>query len=316
MKTLLKKLPMPMVGTMLGFAAAGNLIQSYGEVYRNILGGIAGVIFILLTIKFISDFDGLKNDLNTPIGASVFPTYSMTIMLFATYINPFNKTVAYVVWIIGIVLHLALVIFFTNKYVRAFKIKQVFPSWFIVYVGIAVAAVTSKAFHPTIGQIAFWLGFVCYIILLFVVGKRVFVVKEIPEPAMPTLMILAAPGSLCLAGYINAFEAKNMALFWVLLILGQGIYLYALTRLPGLLRLKFYPSYSSFTFPLVISALSLKLSNGFLTAGGMNTGILPVIVKVEELIGIVMIFYVLVRYLLFIGKNIMDSNEVKRMETN
>lgn len=301
MNTFLKKIPMPIVGVMLALAVLGNLVQPYGDIYRNILGGISGIIFVITTIKFLSDWKGLKKDLDTPIGGSVFLTYTMGIMLLATYIKPYNYTIAYIVWTVGILLHVVLLLRYTFKFVRNFNIKQVFPSWFIVYVGIAVAAVTGKAFQPTIGQIAFWFAFVCYIILLFVVGKRVFIVKEIPEPALPTLVIYAAPGSLCLAGYLNCFDTKNMILFWLLLVLSQGIYLFVLIRLAGLLKLKFYPSYSGFTFPMVISAMALKLSNGFLIKQGLNTGVLPTIVKVEEAIAIILVFYVLIRYMIYIS---------------
>lgn len=288
---------MPIVGIMLAFAALGNLVQSYGEVYRNIMGSISIILFIVATAKFACDFQGLKKELDNPIAASVFPTYSMGIMLLATYVKSYNGSVAYGVWIVGILIHIVLIIIFSRKFIKNFNIKQVFPSWFIVYVGIAVAAVTGKAFNQTVGQYAFWFAVISYLILIFVVGKRVFVVKEIPEPALPTLIIFSAPGSLCLAGYLNAFDQKNFFMFLLLLVLSQGFYIFALSKLVGLLKLKFYPSYSGFTFPLVISALALKLSNGFLMNQGITIPILPVLVKVEELIAVIIVFYVLIRYL-------------------
>jgi len=226
----------------------------------------------------------------------------MGIILLATYIKPYHNVIAYVVWITGIILHITLVLFFTLKYVKNFNIKQVFPSWFIVYVGVAVAAVTGKAFNQTVGVYCFWFAFICYLILLFVVCKRVFIVKEIPEPATPLTIIFAAPASLCLAGYLNVMDSKNLGLFWLLLLLSQGFYLFALVKLVGLLKLKFYPSYTAYTFPLVISALALKLSVTFMIAKNISVGILPILVKVEEFIAVVMVFYVLFRYLLHIGK--------------
>lgn len=311
MKEFLKKIPMPIVGLMLAFAALGNLVQSYGSIYRNIFGIISAILFVITTVKFICDLDGLKKELSTPIGASVFPTYSMGIMLLATYIKPYNGMISYGVWIIGIILHIGLIIGFTGKFVKGFNIKQVFPSWFIVYVGIAVASVTGKAFNPTVGQVVFWFALVCYLILIFVVGKRVFVVKEIPEPALPTLIIFAAPGSLCLAGYLNCFDNKNLFMVWFLLILSQGIYILALIRLVGLLKLKFYPSYSGFSFPLVISALALKLSSGFFVAQGTKIAFLPVVVKVEEIIAVILVLYVLVRYIASVAKNMNEKSVTK-----
>lgn len=311
---VLEKIPMPIVGTMLAVATLGNLVQSYGDHYRNILGILAGIIYIIVTIKFISGFEDLKGDLNTPLGASVFPTYSMSMILLATYIKPYFEVLAILFWVVGIVLHIILIIFFTNKYVRNFNMKHVFPSWFIVYVGIVIAAVTGRAFNPQIGHVAFYLGFVCYLFLLFMVGKRVFIVKEIPEPALPTFVIFSSPGSLCLVGYLNNFYEINMILFWILLILSQTIYLIAISKLPTLLKLKFYPSYSSFAYPLVISALALKLSNGFLQAKGYDTGALSVVVLIEEFIAIIMVFYVLIRYIHFIKNNESISNRKQRLD--
>lgn len=297
MKDFFKKIPMPVVGLMLSLAALGNLIQSYGDVYRNILGLLATIIFILATIKFLTNISLLKEDLSTPIGASVFPTYSMGIMLLATYLKPYSNGGAFGLWMLGILLHVILMIYFTIKFVKNFNIMQVFPSWFIVYVGIAVASVTGRAFYPVIGQIAFWAAFLSYLILIPIVGKRVLVTKNIPEPALPTLIIFAAPGSLCLAGYINSFETKHMILFGFLLIVSQLIYILAVIKLITLLKLKFYPSYAGFTFPLVISAIGLKASNAFLMSKGFSFGFLPVLVKVEEIIGVFIVFYVLLRFI-------------------
>lgn len=303
MNNLLKKIPMPFVGTMLGVVVLGNLVQSHGAVYRSMFGTLAGVIFVLTTMKLLINFEDLKKDLEPPIGASVFPTYAMAIMVFSTYFVSFHKTIANIIWILGLALHLILIVNFTRKYMRNFNLAQVLPSWFIVYVGVAVAAVTGKVFHPQIAKGAFFFGLASYLILLMPVIKRLYVWKDIPDPAKPTLAILAAPGSLCLAGYLNAFEDKNRWIFLILLIVSQGMYLYVLFKLPQLLKLKFYPSYSSFTFPLVISAMALKLSNVYIINQGYTIGIVSFMVQIEELIAVIMTLYVVVRYFIAISQN-------------
>lgn len=63
---------------------------------------------------------------------------------------------------------------------------------------------------------------------------------------------------------------------------------------------KFYPSFSAFTFPLVISAISIKLANGFLVNSGQALAILRYIVKFEELVAILMVLYVLIKYVQFL----------------
>ncbi|WP_312906565.1 TDT family transporter [Tissierella praeacuta] len=301
MKEIIKRLPIPIVGLMLALAATGNLVLSYGEKYRNIFGIFSAIILILVLMKIIMFPKGVSESLDNPVVASVFPTLSMGIMLLSTYLKPFASSLAFGMWIIGLVLHIVLIIYFTKKYIFNFNIKKVFPSWFIVYVGIVVSSVTAPAFNrANIGQVLFWFGFISYFLLLPIVFKRVFQIKEIPEPALPTIAIFAAPVALCLAGYINSFQEKNMFIVYLLLTLSQLSYLFVLLQLPRLLKLKFYPSYSAFTFPLVISGISVKLTNGFLVNAEKPITMLKYLVKFEELIGIIIVLYVLIRYISFL----------------
>ncbi|MEY8415479.1 TDT family transporter [Tissierella praeacuta] len=301
MKEIIKRLPIPIVGLMLALAATGNLVLSYGEKYRNIFGIFSAIILILVLMKIIMFPKGVSESLDNPVVASVFPTLSMGIMLLSTYLKPFASSLAFGMWIIGLVLHIVLIIYFTKKYIFNFNIKKVFPSWFIVYVGIVVGSVTAPAFNKAnIGQVLFWFGFISYFLLLPIVFKRVFQIKEIPEPALPTIAIFAAPVALCLAGYINSFQEKNMFIVYLLLTLSQLSYLFVLLQLPRLLKLKFYPSYSAFTFPLVISGISVKLTNGFLVNAEKPIAMLKYLVKFEELIGIIIVLYVLIRYISFL----------------
>ncbi|WP_406243575.1 TDT family transporter [Tissierella carlieri] len=301
MKEIIKKLPVPIVGLMLALAAMGNLVLSYGEIYRNIFGVLSAIILVLVLVKIIMFPKGVSEAIDNPVVASVFPTLSMGIMLLATYLKPLAPSLAFGIWIIGLVLHGVLIIYFTKKYLFNFGIKKVFPSWFIVYVGIVVGSVTAPAFDKAnIGQILFWFGFISYFALLPIVLKRVFKVKDIPEPALPTLIIFAAPVALCLAGYMNSFQEKNMFIVWLLVALSQFSYLCVLLQLPKLLKLKFYPSYSAFTFPLVISAISIKLTNGFLVEIEKPIAILKYVVNFEELVALAIVIYVLIRYIGFL----------------
>lgn len=303
MKNLLKKLPLPITGLMLGFAALGNLIQSHSEILRNLFGLISVIIFPLVVLKLIMFKKGVKEALENPVIASVFPTFSMTMMLLATYIKPFSSTIALLFWFAGLILHITLIIWFTQKFVlyNNYNIKKVFPSWFIPYVGIAVASVSSGAVGmQAIGKVIFWFALISFVVLLSIVLKRIFVVKEMPEPTKSTIAIIAAPASLCLAGYMNSFEFKSIVLVHILLIVSQVLYWGVILYLPKLLKLQFYPSCSGFTFPLVISGLALKLTNGFLTKTGSPISFLPMLVTIEEIVAVAACIYVLIRYIRFL----------------
>ncbi|OLS02688.1 TDT family transporter [Tissierella creatinophila] len=300
MNQLLKRIPIPMAGLMLALAAGGNLVGSYGTLYRNILGIISAILLVFLLAKIIKYPSAVKEELKNPVVASVFPTLTMGMMLLATYIKPFTANVAFGMWIVSILGHIALMVKFTMDYIIKLDIKKVFPSWFIVYVGIVVGSVTAPVFEmQSLGKIFFWVGIVSYFLLLPIVFKKVRL-GTMPEPALPTLAIFAAPVALCLAGYMNSFETKNMVIVWGLVILSQLNYIFVLSQLPKLLKLKFYPSFSGFTFPLVISAISIKLTNGFLVNSGQTIYVLRYIVKFEEIVAVLMVLYVLLKYIQFL----------------
>lgn len=301
MNKVFKKVPIPMAGLMLALAATGNLVLSYGEVYRNIFGILASIILIFILGKLIIDFKDVLENLKNPVMASIAPTFTMGIMILSTYINKLSSSVALSIWVIGLVLHIILIVYFTLKFILKFDVNKVLPSYFIVYVGIVVGSITAPSHNlAKIGQGLFWFGLVSYAILLPIVIYKVFVIKKIQEPLKPILIIFAAPASLCLAGYLASFPEKNMTIVGILAVLSVIMYLGSLVILPKLLKLKFYPSYSAFTFPLVISAIAIKQTNGFLIKKGTEIVLLKYVVYFETVVAVLIVAYVLYKYMKFL----------------
>ncbi len=298
---MIKKIPLPIAGLMLALAATGNLIQTYSQELRLVFGALSAIIGILLIIKITMYPKTLLEDLKNPIMASVAPTFSMACMLLSVYIKPYLSSVGSVVWYIGLILHCLLIILFTLRFILKFDIKKVFPSYFIVYVGLAVVSITAPAFGMQMfGQIVFWFSFICYLILLAIISYRVIKIKGIPEPAQPLNIIFAAPASLCLAGYLSSFDTKSMMIVYFLAALSMLMYLLALIQLPKLLKLKFYPSFSALTFPMVISAIAIKMTDGFFTKLGNPQMFLKYIVIIQTFIAVILVLYVLIKYILMI----------------
>lgn len=301
---MIKKLPLPIAGLMLALAATGNLLMSYGNGIRNIFGILSFVVMLLIVAKVVAAPSSVKEGFENPVVASVMPTFSMGIILLATYIKPFAASLAFGVWVFGIVLHVIFILAFTAKYMLNFNIKKVFPSYFIVYVGIVCASVTAPAFGMTaLGKAIFYFGFIAYLVLLPIVMYRTTKFKEIPEPALPTFIIYAAPASLCLAGYLSSFEAKSIIMIGFLGTLASVMCIFAFTKVFGLLKLKFYPSYSAFTFPFVITAIAFKGLNGFLVKNEIAVSGLKYLVYALELWAAGIVVYVLIRYFIFLTKS-------------
>lgn len=298
---MIKKIPLPIAGVMLGFAALGNLLQSYSESIRLACGLISLILGLLLLCKIIMYPSMIKEDMKNPIMAGVAATFPMAIMLLATYAKPFLGQGSIYIWYLGLLIHLALIIYFTINFILKFDIKKVFTTYYIVYVGIAVSSVSAPAFEKTnIGTLAFWFAFISCLLLLIVVTYRYINFKDIPNPAKPLFCIYAAPVSLCLAGYMQSIQTKSLPLVIFLGALSLIIYIIVLFKLPKLLKLPFFPSYSAFTFPFVISGIAMKMTMGYLGKLGYNVGFFKYIVLLQTIIATLLVLYTLYRYIVFL----------------
>lgn len=298
---MIKKLPLPIAGVMLGFAALGNLLQSYSESIRLLCGLISLILGLLLIFKVIAYPSLIKEDMNNPITAGVSATFPMAIMLLSTYAKPFIGQSSIFIWYFGIILHITLIVYFTIKFIFNFNIKKVFPTHFIVYVGLAVSSVSAPIFEKIfIGTLAFWFAFIMCMILLVIVTYRYIKHNEIPNPAKPLFCIYAAPVSLCLAGYIQSVQTKSLLMVGFLAILSLIIYVLVVFNLVKYLKMPFFPSYSAFTFPFVISAIGMKMTMAYLTKAGHTVTFLKYLVLIQTVIATILVIYTLFRYILFL----------------
>ena len=303
MKSLIRSIPLPLSGVMLGFAALGNLLQSYSEAMRTACGIVSFLLLILLLLKLAMFFSDVKKDLSDPVLASVSAPFPMGLMLLSVYTKPFLGIAAAVIWYFAIVLHLALIVYFTVRFLFKLDLKKVFASYFIVYVGIAAASVTAPAYSAeALGEAIFWFAFVCFIALLLLIAYRYLKLRAISEPARPFFCIFAAPASLCLAGYIQSAAQKSPTFILIQAVLSLALYLMALVGLPKLLKLKFYPSYAAFTFPFVISAIAIKQAAAALSKLNVPVPAFATVATVQTAIAAGLVLYALIRYTMAIVK--------------
>ena len=308
---MIKKVPVPLCGVMLGTAALGNLLQGLfnnvlapeagiGDPIRNICGVFAAFLLVLILLKLIMFPGMIKEDMQNPIMAGVSATFPMGVMILSTYIKPFAGGLAQIIWFIGIALHVALIIYFTMKFVAKFELGKVFTTWFIVYVGIAVAGVTAPVYEKTgLGAITFWFGLVTLIPLLFVVYKRYASDLPMPAPAKPLIGIYAAPMSLCVAAYVQSVMPKNFTFLLIMWAVATALYVFGLVKSLPLVK-NFFPSFAAFTFPFVISAIASLQTMA--CAKNMEHPLpwLKPIVLIEALIAVVFVVFVYAKFMKFI----------------
>ena len=302
MRDIIKKVPIPTAGVALGLAALGNLLQPYAEVAHIICGALSLFLVAMIVAKVVLFPSMIRDDLQNSIFASVSATFFMTLMQLAGYLAPVAIVPAFGLWCAAIAGHFILMGWFTSHFIRRFKLAEVFPTYFICYVGIIVAAVTSPVFGmEAFGRGIFWFGLACFAVLLATVVAR-YLKHEIPEPARPLFCIFAAPMGLSLVGYLAVTPNPDPLFVGVLMGLGQVMLVGVATQLPKFLALKFYPSYAAMTFPFVISAMALGKGMQALYAAGVTIPALPMVealIALETVFAAVMVTYVFVHYMRF-----------------
>lgn len=302
MKTFLKCVPLPMCGLILGLAALGNLLFIEGYATSSaVFFVIALVMMVPVLLKIMITPRQVLADLKNPIVASVAPTFTMAWMLICTFLKrlvPMFYLINWL-WLMAVGLHFILMLYFVMVHILPDKLKfaNIYPSWFITFVGIGVISNTAKIFALTLGKIIIWVALALYFILLPVILKRISQYRQMKEGTWPLITILAAPGSLCLSGYLTVITDKSLPFIIFLVILSQTLYFAILYFFKTMLKVKFYPSYGAFTFPMVITATVMSKTYQLFADNPAIAELLRVLMVFETWVAVLIVCYVLICYL-------------------
>lgn len=298
---MIEKIPIPICGLILAFLSLGNLLNDTHPLLKVACGIIGIVLLILILSKLVLYPKKIKEDFKNPIIASNSGTFSMSLMILSTYISPFMPSIAYGIWILGVALHILLIVYFTHHFIiRNFNISTVYPSYWIVFVGITMGAITAHAHNlDEIGFIFFLVGFIGMIFTFPLVIYRYINYKDIPNANKPLICIFTAVLSILIVGYLNSYNDISIEFLMIMYIFACIFYIFALTKLIEYRNLDFYPSFAAFTFPFVISGLATK---GVISKIGPNI-ILNSVLSIETVIATAIVLYVLIRYMKFLSRN-------------
>ena len=298
---IIRNLPLAITGLILAILSLGKIFADFSSIFFI----IGSVLIFLVLLKLVLHFEAFNKELNQLIALSTFGTFSMALMLFSTYLKPLflplSQTIAFGIWILGIIIHLTIIILFTKNYILAnFDIENVFATWWIVYIGITMAAITAPAYDlQQYGFIFFGIGFILMIPTLILISYRYLKFTAIEDKNKPFICIYTALLSILIVGYVNAMNINGN--FLSLIYLGAFIFyifaIYHAIRLLVLERLEFMPSFSAFTFPFVISAIATGEAYKF-----FGLGILNYLFYIQAIIALVLVIFVSYKYLRFLMK--------------
>lgn len=302
----LRCLPTPMTGLALGIATLGVCLELALPLHfwaQMICAFCALFFWGLLALRFILHPDTMLSDIRHPVLGSIVPTFTMCLMIMSVTFRHFSTAFGTGLWVVGLVLHLIAVVVFTYYRMREPNMEHMVPSWFIGPVGIIVADLTFPgiAGWDPFMVLLLTIGIVAYGILLPLMIYRLVFVGTLPQAAQPTIAIMAAPASLCLAGYVTVVKEPHLLLVALLFGIALLMTFFIYVSFWRLLRLKFSPGYAAFTFPMVVGPTALfktalMLESHFPQASEYVRE-LRLMGDIELAIGAVVIIYVAILYL-------------------
>ena len=146
--------------------------------------------------------------------------------------------------------HFALMAWFTKKFLFAFDLKNVHATYFIAYVGIIVASLTSADLRHA--------GFRKRPVLVRVrllrrpvrARDRSLRPHEVAAPAKPTFCVYAAPMSLFACGYLAVTPDPDLTLVTVMAVAAQALFVFVLAQVPKFVKGRLLPELRRDDLPL------------------------------------------------------------------
>lgn len=258
-KELLRDLPISLCAVGVSLCTLGNILLVFNfQTPRYLALLIGGLIIGLMLAKACLFPYRIREELDNPGIACIYPAFTMLLMLLAQTLYGLGFELAKLIWLVGVLVNVILIVVFFYKHLLSqFQLITVLPGWFVAFVGIGVAVITSGGMGLQRCVYVIWcFCLLAYAMLLPVVAWRIW---KIPmgNQCYPSFTILAAPPSLCLVGYLTISPEVDFYLLTLLLFLGQGALILIYSRIKRFLSLKFSVSFASFTFPLAISTFAL-----------------------------------------------------------
>jgi len=299
----MKKLPLVFSGCLLGLAGAGNLIADTWPVLSHLFSLTGLVLWLFFLILHLFNWEETRKELTKPPLLSGMATFPMAGMILSTYVFrvfPALPLVAQGIWWFSFLLDLVLIATFTIKFACPGRRVNATPSWTVLYVGIAVAALT----YPLVGIIEIAYATLIFgFVLTFYLYPLIY--RDLKKHPLPMALlgqegIYCAPFSLLLASLVRVGGAGLPTWLLIVMILAsQSFFFFVLTRLPHILKRGFQPAFSALTFPTIITATSLKMAQGIL-----KLPFLDYLVLAETVICLTILFFVLVGYLIWLRKKV------------
>lgn len=303
----LKKMPVPLLPTMVGACTLSNVYLAQGfPLVRHITMISALAIWLIYLIRFFIIFETCKTEYKTTVPSSLYAGFTMLMMILGSYIFDFNPLIGKIFWSLGLGLHALHIFIFTyGNIITNFNIDTFVPSYFVTYNGIMVSVVVGGVMkEPTIGKLVTYYGIGIFTLIIPFMIHRL-IKHELKDVFYHTQAIVLAPSSLCTVSYLNSVKDPNIYLLGYLYICVLLTLVFIIYKLPKFFSFGFSPAFAGLTFPMAIGIVATTKMSGYLKTIGYS----DLAMFLTQLSGIQLyltsgiVFYVLLNMLIWIRKD-------------
>lgn len=215
------------------------------------------VIALIYVAKALRHPAAVAEEWHHPVKLAFFPTISISLLLLATAVFPYNTALAEYVWLAGVAGQGVLTIAVISGWIshRSFQVGHLTPAWFIPAVGnVIVPVLGARMGYIETSWLFFSGGMIFWIVLLTLVMNRLIFHDPIVARLFPTMVILIAPPSVAFLAYVSMTgDVDGIARF--LIYAGYIFAALVIAQVPRLAKLPFALSWWALSFP--IAALSI-----------------------------------------------------------
>ena len=276
---------------------------------------VASLILIVLTFaSLLLNPKKIIESFKTSVGMSLFTSITMALMMISIWMKGVFGQANIYIWVVGVILHSIILVIFTIRYVVNFNLNNVTPSWFLVYTGLGIGAITCRDF----GMIVFGKATLSFIIFVSVVLAipiliSIFVKRQkVKNAYKPLFSLISVPLGIIIPAYIFVSEkVSSSTVLWMTILL-QIIFVVVLIN--SLLQVfnGFYPGWSCYTVSSAITLYATSVANDLFISKKLNYVFFQYLLDVEYVVVFIICSIVLLAYLI----NVLDDPSTEGTHLN
>lgn len=258
---------MGLAGLGLAWSVAASVLGT-PAIAGQILLAVAALVFIMQTALYLTKLvrfpKAVAAEFADPTQISLFPTFSISLLLLAAAALPYSRPLATVLWSGGTAIQLVLAVSIINVWItRNVDITHTSPAWFIPIVGNIV--VPQAGVPLGFGELSwsfYAVGILFWLVLFTIVLYRIIFHDQLPIQFLPTLFILLAPPALGFVAYrLLTHDGPDVAALdgAARLLIGMAFFItLLLISMAGLFRrVPFALGWWAYTFPCAAMAIAV-----------------------------------------------------------